>query len=234
MFAPSGRLARGAMAAVCTTAILSAAACTSGGSGGSGGSAASPSAEPSGAGGPGVSPQPSLSPSAGSPTPSAAATTAADRAEPAPTSTWPDLPPDRLAWRDKPKGAYAADAEEIHTKANDMLNRMETTYGSQHGAKCWPDRPTMWTDQCTLGATKAEAAAKQSLEWIKNEPAATFTTLRANAAKVTKAAGAYRTNGCASDPKADTTRKACQDAAYTIAQAYNYLRDGFNAALEAR
>ncbi|MGR7001871.1 hypothetical protein ACU686_33955 [Yinghuangia aomiensis] len=218
------------MAAVCTAAILSAAACTSGGSGGK----SARSAEPSGAGSPAAaSPQPSF-PAAASPTPSAAATTAADRAEPAPTSTWPDLPPDRLAWRDKPKGAYAADAEEIHTKANDMLNRMETTYGSQQGAKCWPDRPTMWTDQCALGAAKAEAAAKQSLEWIKNEPAATFTTLRANAAKVTKAAGAYRTNGCASDPKGDTTRKACQEAAYTIAQAYNYLRDGFNAALEAR
>lgn len=231
MFAPFGRPARGAMAAVRATAILSAAACTSGGSGGS---AAGTSAEPSGAGAPAVSPQPSLSPSAGSPVPSAAAATAADRAEPAPTSTWPDLPPDRLAWRDKPKGAYAADADEIRIKANDMLERMETTYGSQQGAKCWPDRPTMWTDQCTLGATKAEAAAKQSLEWIKNEPAATFTTLRANAAKVTKAAGAYRTNGCASDPKADKTRKACQDAAYTIAQAYNYLREGFNAALEGR
>ncbi|MGW0662570.1 hypothetical protein [Streptodolium elevatio] len=162
---------------------------------------------------------------------SASRTTAVPSASPSPSPTWPDLPAELQAWNTEPKGRMAPDAESIHLQSRALIGDMEDMYGSARGAKCWPERPTMWTDMCALGATKANETVQKSLALISHEPAAYFTTLRANAAKITKAVSTYRTNGCAKDPASAKTRQTCQNAAYTIAQAYNSLRDGFNAAL---
>ncbi|WP_436791130.1 hypothetical protein [Yinghuangia sp. YIM S10712] len=141
------------------------------------------------------------------------------------------MPEDWNAWRSEPPGPVAPDVESVHADSVAWLNDLEETYGSAEGAKCWPERPTMWTDKCALGAAKAGEAARSSLQRIKHEPAGYFTTLRANAAKVTTAVTAYQSGNCASVPASSAKRAKCQEAAYTIAQAYIYLRAGFNAAL---
>ncbi|MFD9565088.1 hypothetical protein [Streptomyces sp. NPDC059994] len=151
----------------------------------------------------------------------------------APTWTPPASDPYR-AWQAKPKGPIAPDAQDIHAKSVPLLNNTEATYGSESGSKCWPARASALTSACTTATGKAEQTAQRALSWIKHEPATYFTTLRTNANHILAAAGHYRTDRCADSPAAAPVRTRCQASAYAIAQAYPYLRGGFNAALEGR
>ncbi|WP_371619138.1 hypothetical protein [Streptomyces sp. NBC_00454] len=182
----------------------------------------------------------------GSPTPSApaspSAASSASASSQAPSSgqspqsdrSWPDGFTVIQKWKDQPRGVGAPDAEAVHSKSVGLLNDTETRYGSEKGSKCWPERPTSLTPLCAGNAAKAAETAKTSLSWISHEDPRTFTTLRANAGKVTKAAESYKAHACESAPAAQAERDACWEAGWTIAQAYPLLRDGFNAALQAR
>lgn len=176
-----------------------------------------------------------------SPSAAAPATPSATRSQ-APSGTqgpqssrpWPDVSTVLQKWRGQPRGVGAPDAEAVQAKASNVLNDTETRYGSEKGSKCWPERPTSLTALCADNAAKAAETAKSSLSWIAHEDPRTFTTLRANADKVTKAAAAYTSGTCATAPAGQAERDACWESGWTIAQAYPLLRDGFNAALQAR
>ncbi|MCF2533274.1 hypothetical protein [Yinghuangia soli] len=223
--APSARL----LAALACTVLLGAVAACSGDDS----PAAAPAASTPEAALPTApaSPAPATSPAVA---PTAARTPSASAGTPSPASTWSEMAPNHGDWRDRPRAGTAPDNESVKQHFEEYIGDMENTYGSGRGAKCWPERPTMWTDKCALGAAKATEAVNATLGLIKHEPANTYPTLRANAALVLKAASAYRANNCASDPKDPKTRATCQQNAHTIALAYGYLRDGVNAGLEGR
>ncbi|WP_330299908.1 hypothetical protein [Streptomyces sp. NBC_00503] len=213
------------MAAVAAVAVLG--GCSSGGAA-TDRAAASPSGSPT--------PSAPNSPAAPSAAPSASASSQAPSSGQSPQSdrSWPDVFTVINKWKDQPRGVGAPDAEAVHSKSVGLLNDTETRYGSEKGSKCWPERPTSLTALCAGNAAKAAETAKTSLSWISHEDPRTFTTLRANAGKVTKAVESYKAHACESAPAARAERDACWEAGWTIAQAYPLLRDGFNAALQAR
>ncbi|MEU8779535.1 hypothetical protein [Streptomyces sp. NPDC048606] len=175
---------------------------------------------------------PSSFPTASASASSSAAPSSAQ--SPQSTRDWPDVFTVIQKWKDQPRGVGAPDAEAIHSKSVDFLNDTESRYGSQKGSKCWPERPTSLTPLCAANAAKAAETAKTSLSWIAHEDPRSFTTLRANADKVTKAAGFYTSHSCATAPAGQAERDACWDAGWIIAHAYPLLRDGFIAGLQAR
>ncbi|MFD9301511.1 hypothetical protein ACFWCB_02235 [Streptomyces sp. NPDC060048] len=181
---------------------------------------------------------PSAAPSAGAATtttPSAPQSPDASAARgPQSARSWPDVSTVLLKWRQQPRGTAAPDAEAVHSKSLGLLNDAETRYGSEKGSKCWPERPTSLTALCADNAAKAAETAKTSLTRIAHEDQNSFTTLRANADKVVKAAEFYASRSCANAPAGQAERDACWDAGWTVAQAYPLLRDGFNASLQAR
>ncbi|MBT2448703.1 hypothetical protein J7F03_16710 [Streptomyces sp. ISL-43] len=186
-------------------------------------------ASPSGS----VSATPST-PSATPSTPAATQSQAPSAARsPQSTRSWPDVSTVVMKWREQPRGVAAPDAEAVHTKSVGLLNDAETRYGSEKGSKCWPERPTSLTALCADDAAKAAGTAKTSLSRIAHEDQRSFTTLRANADKVVKAAEFYESRSCATAPAGQAERDACWDAGWVVAQAYPLLRDGFNAALQA-
>ncbi|CAM5652753.1 hypothetical protein SAVIM338S_06569 [Streptomyces avidinii] len=189
---------------------------------------ASPSGPPSAS----ASTSPSAVPTPSAPASSSAAPSGAEG--PHSTRGWPDVFTVIQKWKDQPRGTGAPDAEAVHSKSVGVLNDAESRYGSEKGSKCWPERPTSLTPLCAENAAKAAGTAKTSLSWIAHEDPRTFTTLRANADKVTKAAEFYASRSCAGAPAGQAERDACWEAGWTVAQAYPLLRDGFNAGLQAR
>lgn len=216
--------------ATLATAVAAAAAVAALGGCSSGGATTDrAAASPSG------SPTPSApAPSSSAPSPSASSRAPSSGQSPQSGRSWPDVFTVIQKWKDQPRGVGAPDAEAVHSKSVALLNDTETRYGSEKGSKCWPERPTSLTPLCAGNATKAAETAKTSLSWIHHEDPRTFTTLRANADKVTKAAEFYKSHACESAPTAQAERDACWEAGWTIAQAYPLLRDGFVAALQAR
>ncbi|MFG2995081.1 hypothetical protein [Streptomyces sp. NPDC048340] len=185
--------------------------------------AASPSAVPAPASSSATA-QPTATPSTGT----------GGTAGPQSARTWPDVSAVIMQWRNQPRGTAAPDAEAVHAKSVGLLNDAESRYGSDTGSKCWPQRATSLTPACAGNAAKAAETARTSLSWIAHEDPRTFTTLRAHADKVIKAAETYASRSCADAPAAAGEREACWEAGHTVAQAYGRLRDGFNAGLQAR
>ncbi|MFD9359858.1 hypothetical protein [Streptomyces sp. NPDC060031] len=164
----------------------------------------------------------------------AAAPSTGSTTGPQSAKSWPDVTAVIQQWRNRPRGVGAPDAEAIHSKSTGLLNDTESRYGSGTGSKCWPQRATSLTSACAGNAAKAAETARTSLSWIAHEDPGAFTTLRGHADKVIKAAETYASRSCANAPAAPADREACWEAGHTVAQAYDRLRDGFNAALQAR
>lgn len=200
--------------------------------------AASRSGSPSSAGSPGSAPSASASVAASvaaSASPSPTPPRAPSGTEgPRSARSWPEVSTVIQKWRNQPRGVGAPDAEAVHSKSTVLLNDAETRYGSGKGSKCWPERPSSLTQLCADNAAKAAETAKTSQSWIAHADQRSFTTLRANADKVVKAADSYASHACGTAPAGQAERDACWEAGWTLAQAYPLLRDGFVAALQAR
>ncbi|MGW2820122.1 hypothetical protein ACWC24_03850 [Streptomyces sp. NPDC001443] len=132
----------------------------------------------------------------------------------------------------EPVPAKARAAEAVKLAVEDRISADEATFGSGTQSPCAAASPQLFTAKCEAAARATAKAADLALDRIDGRKG--FTTLDSVARKLRTAVDTYDRLGCATGPTAADTRHACLGPAAVIAQGFDDLRDGANAALAGR
>ncbi|MGX1547491.1 hypothetical protein [Streptomyces adustus] len=131
-----------------------------------------------------------------------------------------------------PVPAKARAAEAVKLAVENRVSADERTFGSGTRSPCAAASPQLFTAKCEAAAQATAKDAGLALDRIDGRKE--FTTLDSVARRLRTAVDAYDRLRCASGPTAAATRHACLDPAAVIAQGFDDLRDGANAALAGR
>ncbi|MFE0423953.1 hypothetical protein [Streptomyces sp. NPDC058953] len=123
----------------------------------------------------------------------------------------------------------ARTAEEVHGAVLNKIAEGEGRYGSGTGSPCSTASARMFTEKCAAAAAATDEAAALALRETAGREG--FATLTGVARKLRDAVGTYGRLECAKAPAAESARTACRAPAALIAQGYEDLRGGANAAL---
>ncbi|MFE3635042.1 hypothetical protein [Streptomyces sp. NPDC059168] len=132
----------------------------------------------------------------------------------------------------EPVSAKAQAAEKVKLAVEERVSADEKQFGSGTDSPCSTSSRLVFTAKCEAAADATSKAAGLALREIDGRRG--FATLDSVARKLQAAARTYGTLGCATDPTAADTRKACLEPAAVVAAGFPDLRDGANLGLAGK